>query len=122
MARHTRKVVLILLYADSLSNKKRFYLKSAAAVISARRAGTTATLDRLNKYFLVSEMPIISSRYWNMVHGWTSEDVRKDEEGLQTMRILGTNMAWFLEMKEFYMKSNHNLPNMENYIFTNFIK
>lgn len=109
-------------YADSLSNKKRFYLKPGAAVISARRAGTTATLDQLNKYFLVSEMPIISSRYWNMVHGWTPEDVRKDEEGLQTMRILGTNMAWFLEMKEFYIKSNHNLPNMENYIFTNFIR
>lgn len=47
---------------------------------------------------------------------------KKDEEGLQTMRILGTNMAWFLEMKEFYIKSNHNLPNMENYIFTNFIR
>ena len=109
-------------YADSLSNKKRFYLKPGAAVISARRAGTTATLDQLNKYFLVSEMPIISSGYWNMVHGWTPEDVRKDEEGLQTMRILGTNMAWFLEMKEFYIKSNHNLPNMENYIFTNFIR
>ena len=109
-------------YADSLSNKKRFYLKPGVAVISARRAGTTATLDQLNKYFLVSEMPIISSRYWNMVHGWTPEDVRKDEEGLQTMRILGTNMAWFLEMKEFYIKSNHNLPNMENYIFTNFIR
>ena len=109
-------------YADSLSNKKRFYLKPGAAVISARHAGTTATLDQLNKYFLVSEMPIISSRYWNMVHGWTPEDVRKDEEGLQTMRILGTNMAWFLEMKEFYIKSNHNLPNMENYIFTNFIR
>ena len=57
-----------------------------------------------------------------MVHGWTPEDVKKDEEGLQTMRILGTNMAWFLKMKEFYLKSNHNLPDMENYIFTNFIK
>ena len=109
-------------FADSLSNKKRFYLKPGAAIISARRAGTTATLDQLNKYFLVSEMPIISSRYWNMVHGWTPEDVKKDEEGLQTMRILGTNMAWFLEMKEFYTKSNNDLPNMENYIYTNFIK
>ncbi len=56
-----------------------------------------------------------------MVHGWTPEDVKKDEEGLQTMRILGTNMAWFLEMKEFFTKSNCSLPNAESYIYTNFI-
>lgn len=109
-------------YADSLGNKQRFRLKPGAAIISARRAGTTATLDQLNKYFLDSEMPIISSRYWNMVHGWTPEDVKKDEEGLQTMRILGKNMAWFLKMKELYINSNQKLPEPEDYIFTNFIR
>lgn len=109
-------------YADALSNKKRFRLKPGAAVISARRAGTTATLDQLNKYFLDSEMPIISSRYWNMVHGWTPDDVKQDLEGLQTMRILGKNMAWFLHMKELFLNSNHKLPDAEDYIYTNFIR
>ena len=75
-------------YADLQSGKQSFYLKPAAAVISARRAGTTAAFDQLNKYFTISEMPIISSCYWNMVHGAKPEDVEKDMEGLQTMRIL----------------------------------
>ena len=109
-------------YADSLGNKQRFRLKPGAAIISARRAGTTATLDQMNKYFLDSEMPIISSRYWNMVHGWTPEDVKQDLEGLQTMRILAKNMAWFLKMKDLYLKSNQKLPEAEDYIFTNFIR
>ena len=91
-------------------------------MISARRAGTTATLDQLNKYFLVSEMPIISSRYWNMVHGWTPEDVKQDLEGLQTLRILGKNMAWFLKMEEISKKSGLHIPQSEESIYTNFIK
>ncbi len=65
----------------------RFLFKPAATVISARRAGTTATYDQLNKYFGITQMPIISSRYWNMVHGSTPEEVKKDEEGMQVMRI-----------------------------------
>ena len=109
-------------YADALSGKQRFRLKPGAAVISARRAGTTATLDQLNKYFLVSEMPVIGSRYWNMVHGWTPDDVKKDLEGLQTMRILGKNVAWFLKMKEVSEKSGLNPPPAEEYIYTNFIR
>ena len=64
-----------------------------AAVVSARRMGTTATLDTLNKYFLHGEMPVAASRYWNAVHGNSPEEVMKDEEGLQTMRVLGRNMA-----------------------------
>ena len=75
----------------------RFMFKPAATVISARRAGTTATYDQLNKYFGISQMPIISSRYWNMVHGGTPEDVRKDEEGMQTMRLLRRNIANYLK-------------------------
>lgn len=74
-----------------------FAFKPAAAVVSARRSGTTATFDRLNKYFTINRMPIVSSQYWNGVHGFTPDDVRKDEEGLQTMRTLGYNMAWMLK-------------------------
>lgn len=73
---------------------KRF--KVGAAVVSARRMGTTSTLDELNKYFLHGEMPVASSRYWNAVHGNTPEEVMKDEEGLQTMRYLGRNMAFLI--------------------------
>lgn len=74
-----------------------FAFKPAAAVVSARRGGTTAAFDRLNKYFTMSRMPIVSSQYWNGVHGFMPNDVQKDEEGLQTMRTLGYNMAWMLK-------------------------
>ena len=70
-----------------------FAFKPAAAVVSARRSGTTATFDRLNKYFTINRMPIVSSQYWNGVHGHCPEDVMQDLEGLQTMRTLGHNMA-----------------------------
>jgi Multimeric flavodoxin WrbA len=109
-------------YTNLLGGRNTFYLKPAAAVISARRAGTTATLDQLNKYFTISEMPIISSRYWNMVHGAKPEDVKKDLEGLQTMRVLARNMAWFLKCKEAGMKAGVQLPVKEDMIFTNFIR
>ena len=75
-------------------------LKPAAAVASARRAGTTATLDVLMKYFTFHQMPVVSSNYWNMVHGNTPDEVRRDEEGLQIMRVLGKNMAWLLKCLE----------------------
>lgn len=74
-----------------------FSFKPAAAVVSSRRSGTTAAFERLNKYFTMNRMPIVSSQYWNGVHGFTSEDVAKDSEGLQTMRTLGYNMAWMLK-------------------------
>lgn len=109
-------------YADLCSGKQSFYLKPAAAVVSARRAGTTATFDQLNKYFTLSEMPVISSRYWNMVHGSTAEDVKKDLEGLQIMRILGRNMAWFLKCKDAGVKAGIPFPGREENIFTNFIR
>jgi multimeric flavodoxin WrbA len=99
-----------------------FHLKPAAAVVSARRAGTTATFDQLNKYFTICQMPIISSSYWNMVHGFTPEDVRKDLEGLQVMRNLGRNMAWFLRCKEAGVKAGVPLPEREEQILTNFIR
>lgn len=78
----------------SASFEKRF--KVGAAVVSARRMGTTATLDQLNKYFLHGEMPVVASRYWNAVHGNNPEEVMKDEEGLQTMHVLGRNMAFLI--------------------------
>jgi multimeric flavodoxin WrbA len=109
-------------YTDLQSGKQSFYLKPAAAIVSARRAGTTATFDQLNKYFTISEMPVISSRYWNMVHGATPEDVKKDLEGLQTMRVLARNMAWFLKCKEAGIKAGVPFPEREENIFTNFIR
>ena len=71
--------------------------KPAAAVVSARRAGTTAAIDQLNKYFTISGMPIVPSQYWPMVHGSTPEDVEKDEEGLQIMRQLARNLAFMVK-------------------------
>ena len=99
-----------------------FRFKPAAAVVSARRSGTTSALDQMNKYFLHGQMPVISSRYWNMVHGNTPEEVRQDEEGLQIMRVLGRNMAWFLKLKEAGEKAGVPLPKQEEVrIATNYI-
>lgn len=91
--------------------------KPAAAVVSARRSGTTATFDRLNKYFTLSKMPVVSSQYWNGVHGSTPEDVIKDGEGMQTMRTLGRNMAWMLKQLH-----GSETPQPEPRVRTNFIR
>lgn len=99
-----------------------FKHKPAAAVVSARRSGTTATLDQLNKYMTISEMPIISGRYWNMVHGHTAEEVVQDLEGMQNMRILARNMAWHLKCREAANKAGVPLPKEEEIVFTNFIR
>jgi multimeric flavodoxin WrbA len=109
-------------YANMRSGKNRFYLKPAAAIVSARRAGTTATIDQLNKYFTISEMPVVSSKYWNMVHGASPDEVKKDLEGLQTMRVLGRNMAWLLKCKEAGIKAGVVFPVREESVRTNFIR
>jgi len=109
-------------YTDLNGGRQTFYLKPAACVVSARRAGTTATYDQLNKYFGLMQMPIVSSQYWNMVHGATPEQVKQDLEGLQTMRTLGRNMAFFLKCKEVGIKSGIDLPEREEATFTNFIR
>ena len=96
-------------------------MKVGAAVVSARRGGTTAAFDRLNKYFTISEMSIASSRYWNMVHGHTPEDVMKDEEGCQIMRILGRNMAFLIRAIAAERERN-GLPEKEVTKYTNFIR
>ena len=92
------------------------------AVASARRAGTTATLDELTKYFTISQMPVVSSTYWPMVHGNKPEDVAKDEEGLQVMRNLGRNMAWLLKCIEAGKQAGVQVPEAERQYRTNFIR
>lgn len=102
--------------------KKLFSNKLGTAVVSCRRGGATAALDEINKYFTISNMPIVSSQYWNMVHGNKPEEVIKDEEGMQTMRTLGNNMAWLLKSIEAGKKAGVELPKNEDIISTNFIR
>ncbi len=98
-----------------------FKFKPGASVVSGRRAGTTASFDVLNKYFTINQMPIISSTYWNNVHGNSKEEVIKDEEGMQTMYNLGKNMSWILKCIE--LGKNNNIVHTENKkIATNFIR
>ena len=112
-----------LFYSELCGNSnKAFYLKPAAAVVVARRAGSTSTYDQLNKYFGLHEMPIISSRYWNLVYGASAQQVEKDAEGMYTMRVLGENMAYFLRCKEAAEKLGVKLPEREQPVYTNFIR
>lgn len=95
------------------------HMKVGAAVVSARRGGNTASFDVLNKYFSISGMPIATSNYWNQVHGFTAEDVRKDAEGLQTMRNLARNMAFMIKAIA-DAKEKYGLPEVEHDSFTSF--
>ena len=97
--------------------------KPTAAIASCRRGGATATFDQLNKYFTISSMPVVSSQYWNMVHGNTPDEVRQDLEGLQTMRTLGRNMAWLLRCIEAGRQAGIDFPRRaEEPLRTNFIR
>lgn len=96
--------------------------KPAAAIASCRRGGASATFDQLNKYFTICSMPVVSSQYWNMVHGNTPNEVKQDLEGLQTMRTLGRNMAWMLKCIEAGKKSGIHFPEHEEKVATNFIR
>ena len=105
------------------AEKTYFYLKPAAAVASARRGGTVPTWDQPNKYFALLQMPILTGGYWNEVHGHSAADVEKDLEGLQCMRTLGRNMAWFIKIKEAASKAGVQLPKIETEKFmTDFIR
>lgn len=96
-------------------------MKVGAAVVSCRRGGNSATFDELNKYFTISQMPIASSQYWNMVHGNSPEEVQQDLEGLQTMRTLGKNMAFLIKSIQLG-KKEFGLSEKEEHKFTNFIR
>lgn len=104
-----------LFYSTSFSKQ----MKIGAAVVSCRRGGNTASFDVLNKYFTISSMPVVSSTYWNQVHGFTAEDVEKDLEGLQTMRNLARNAA-FLIRAIAAEKEKNGLPEREHSTFTSF--
>jgi multimeric flavodoxin WrbA len=95
--------------------------KPAAAIVNCRRGGASAAFDRLNKYFTISNMPIVSSQYWNATHGNTPEEVKRDLEGLQIMRTLGRNMAWLLKCIE-AARGTVPYPEREEWLVTNFIR
>lgn len=99
-----------------------FSNKLGAGVVSCRRGGASATLDEINKYFGISNMPIVSSQYWNMVHGNKPEEVFEDEEGMQTMKTLGNNMAWLLKSIEAGRIAGVETPKNDPIISTNFIR
>ena len=111
-----------LFFVGSYEGKKVFHHKPAAAVVSARRGGNTASFDALNKYFTISEMPVVGSCYWNMVHGMNADEVRQDAEGLRTMRVLAHNMAWLLRSIEAGKQAGVALPTEEAPAVTNFIR
>ncbi len=96
--------------------------KPGAAIVSCRRGGAAAAFDQLNKYFTINSMPVVSSQYWNQVHGNTPEEVKQDLEGLQTMRTLGNNMAWLLKCIELGKQNGVCFPQEEERISTNFIR
>lgn len=102
--------------------KEYFRRKPAAVITSARRAGTTTTYEQLLKYPGILEMPIVSSCYWNNVHGACPEDVQKDEEGLRTMRVLARNMAWMLRCIAAGRAAGVPEPTQETPVWTNFIR
>lgn len=111
----------IISFLDRLFYSTHFskHMKVGAAVVSCRRGGNSASFDVLNKYFTISGMPVASSTYWNQVHGFTAEDVKKDLEGLQTMRNLARNMSFMINaIKD--AKEKYGLPEVESGYFTSF--
>ena len=111
-----------LFYSDRCSKRNAFAFKPAAAVASARRAGTTPTLDQLNRYFAIASMPIMTSTYWNEVHGNLPTEVEQDLEGLRTMRNLARQMAWFLKAKKAAEDAGLEIPKLEYSPSTNLIR
>ena len=110
-------------FMDRLFYSTRFdkTMKVGAAAVVCRRGGASATFDRLNKYFTISGMPVVSSQYWNSVHGGAPGEAAQDEEGLQTMRTLARNMA-FLIKSIALGREQFGLPQKEDHVFTNFVR
>ncbi len=104
------------------SGGKKMTGKPAAAVVSCRRGGASAAFDQLNKYFTINCMPVVGSQYWNQVHGSNAEEVKQDEEGMQTMRTLANNMAWLLKCIEAGKEKGIDFPDREPVIRTNYIR
>lgn len=104
------------------AGKPNFEYKPGAVIVSCRRGGASAAFDQLNKYFTISNMPIVSSQYWNQVHGNNPEEVKQDLEGMQTMRTLGGNMAWLLKSIEAGKQIDIHVPEKEISVSTNFIR
>lgn len=104
------------------ATESRMAGKVGAAVVSCRRGGASATFEQLNQYFTISNMPIVSSQYWNSVHGFTPDDVLRDKEGLQTMRTLGRNMAWLLKCIACGRENGIDKPVPEPRLRTHFIQ
>lgn len=119
---HPSGRILSFLDRAFYAGKSAFEFKPGAAIASARRSGTTASFDVLNKYFTINNMPVISSGYWNNIHGHVAEDALKDLEGLQVMRTLGRNMAWILKCVEHGRQNGITRPEKEEQIYTSFIK
>ena len=105
-----------LFYSSDWASKR---LKFGAAIVSCRRGGNSATFDQLNKYFTISQMPVVSSCYWNGIHGYTPEDVYADEEGVRIMKTLADNMAYVIKCKH---QSNVEMPELHPHVMTNFIR
>lgn len=103
------------------AGSEHFRGKPGTAIVSCRRAGSTAALDRLNKYFTINHMPIVSAGYWNMVHGGKPEQVKRDLEGMQVMRTLGANMAWLIKCIKTGEENGIARPEPEEKIWTNFM-
>lgn len=119
---HPSGRILSVLDRVFYAGKENFAQKPAAVVASARRAGTTAALDAISKHLTINQMPVISSTYWNMVHGNTPDEVKKDAEGMQTMRNLGANMAWILKCIRAGKETGISAPKAETSAHTNFIR
>lgn len=105
-------------YAGSVN----FAYKPGAVVVSCRRGGASAAFDQLNKYFTISRMPVVSSQYWNQIHGSNAEEAKQDLEGMQTMRTLGLNMAWMLKCIDAGRAAGIDPPEKEPPVRTNFIR
>lgn len=116
---HADGRILSVLDRAFFAGNRIFQYKPGAVIVSARRAGTTCAIDDLMKYLTISQMFVVSSQYWNMVHGFTPDDVRQDGEGLQTMRVLARNMAYLLRCLE--LGKDLPKPAKEKRIMTNFI-
>lgn len=120
--RRPQRADLLFSGPSLLRRRPRLAGKLAASVVSCRRGGATSAFQRLNQYFAMNNMFLVGSQYWNQVHGFTPDDVRKDEEGLQTMRTLAENMAWMMKNMEAGKNAGVKPPQYEPVIMTHFIR